>query len=165
MAFATITKNSVSASKPSCSHYKKIEHDITSCFQLNRYPDWWAERNRLSTATGRGKNSSRTAGSTAVTGRKRKMTGIGLGLLQMPVASLNTPALVPAWANDVHDLVSPPTTGLSSSNGGAAAGGFPSPTLNKGIPCSTLLILNLTLKNSLVSWSVNGFWTPVILTI
>lgn len=45
MAFATVDKTA--AATPSsgtiCSYFQKPGHDITACYRLHGYPDWWAQ--------------------------------------------------------------------------------------------------------------------------
>ncbi|KAL6334438.1 hypothetical protein AAG906_015627 [Vitis piasezkii] len=49
----------------SCTHCGKTGHDVTDCFQLKGYPDWWPTR-RMGRGRGRGTNGS---------GNAEKLTG------------------------------------------------------------------------------------------
>lgn len=38
-----------------CTHCKKSGHDVSSCFELNGYPEWWPDKRKTDGGNGRGK--------------------------------------------------------------------------------------------------------------
>ena len=56
--FKTKGQGEVRDKSVTCTHYKRLGHGASDCFQLVGYPDWWGDRPGDSKPTGHGRGNA-----------------------------------------------------------------------------------------------------------